>query len=345
MERMLDDDLVFPYPFAARTPQGVEWEDLLQTVKVRYNHDGRPTELTNYFDISVDATTTTPVFILVRQGHALDDHERLATRRRDQFTYWVWEHFKVDIQVINRHSHSVDIWWVHDDRKQYQSTLKPYHKTSFQCRLSHTFWVRDARVNQHLSSSDQDRQNTHDYPLLSENSTLQVFHIVQDEQRVTVQVAACFDLATNCEADHCIARNAPMFQYGQRYCRKTCGRCDHADDIAARHAANTCQDRDGYCKIWAQQGQCAQYEDYMRLKCPLSCHFCDPRNDNDSNNDHSNGGSNKERTKKWQEDMNEKLLDSNGDDIDQEVDEDFDFVYSSDSGDDDDEEQEEHDEL
>ena len=273
MERVVDDDIVFPYPFAAYSEEGVWWEDMLQTVKVRYDRS-YPNTLTRYFKIAESDKSTknqnhTPTFIFVKRGEPLDNFQTLKTRRRDQFTSWVWNLIQTNITFTNRHSHAIDIWWVHNQQQQYRSTLKPFASTSYQCKLSHTFWFRDSRVNKHVPKDI--RQH---YPKLSENSTLHKFSIAKDDpgQEVIVEIAGCYDLATNCkyqsETGKCTTSNS------QKYCSKTCGYCSRSDDIAAQEEAKVCRDWEGMCQTWADSGQCQQYESYMSLRCPVSCNLC-----------------------------------------------------------------------
>lgn len=273
MEPVVDDEIVFPYPFAAYSEEGVWWENILQTVKVRYDAL-HPTALTRYFEIAVfdDASTkqrNNPTFIFVRNGQSLETYQSLNTRRRDQFTYWVWDLLQTNVSFTNHHSHAIDIWWVHNQHQQYRSTLQPFQSTSYQCKLSHTFWFRDSRVNKHIPKDIR-----HHYPKLSENSTLHAFSIVKDDpgQEVIVEVAGCFDLATNCkyqsETNQCTSSKS------QKYCSKTCGYCSILDDIAAQEEAKICKDREGMCAAWAESGQCQQYKAYMSRQCPVSCNLC-----------------------------------------------------------------------
>lgn len=48
VERLAEDEMVFPYPFAGMSTQKIWWEDLLQTVQVKFN---RGSELSRFFHV------------------------------------------------------------------------------------------------------------------------------------------------------------------------------------------------------------------------------------------------------------------------------------------------------
>jgi len=48
VETLANDEVVFPYPFAGMSSQGIWWEDLLQTVAVRFH---RSNDLTEFFGV------------------------------------------------------------------------------------------------------------------------------------------------------------------------------------------------------------------------------------------------------------------------------------------------------
>ena len=104
VETFIDEEVCFPYPFAAMSEQGIWWEDLLQTAKVRYN---KMNELTRFFNLPVGdqmQRTKTPVFLFGRRGHPLSaDFTRLQTRNRAEFDKWMWSQIEVKVNFINRH--------------------------------------------------------------------------------------------------------------------------------------------------------------------------------------------------------------------------------------------------
>jgi len=281
----LDDQMVYPYPFAALSEQGIWWEEFLQTVKVRY---WEPTSLTRYFGIPLRQYLDVPIFIYVKKGNPLSDHVRLETRQRNKFTSWVWDQLKVEYEFVNLHNHPVEIWWVADKRKELQSTLQPYHVAAVNCRLSHTFWIRDARVNQHIAT------NRNHLPKLSENSTMEVIKVITDDpgQQAIIHTKACFDLTTNCDEWYCDAHvdASGKNEYANNYCRKTCGTCNEYDDYKAQRAQTKCQDHRGdACRMMARSGDCQNSADYMKIMCPKACKFCTPDNNDNGNNEGMDG--------------------------------------------------------
>ena len=119
VETLLDDALVYPYPYAGLSKQGIWWEDILQTVKVLYYHSNK---LIRFFDIPDRSNLQVPVFIFVKKGSPLTDYQSLQTANRARFTYWMWNNLEVkNVTFINRHKKEVDVWWVHDDQIKYHS--------------------------------------------------------------------------------------------------------------------------------------------------------------------------------------------------------------------------------
>ncbi len=114
IETHVNDEMVFPYPFAGMSSQGIWWEDLLQTVQIRYHTPKHP--LAQFFGLT--APLTEPVFFLARRGVPLQlsSFQTLTTRNRQIFDKWVWEQLEVDIQFINQHDHPVEVYWIHGNR-------------------------------------------------------------------------------------------------------------------------------------------------------------------------------------------------------------------------------------
>ena len=203
------------------------------------------------------------------------------------------------------------MWWVHDDKKQYQTTIQPNSILTLECSLSHTFWIRDARVNAHMS--ERERNNLKLDDTLSLNSTMQIYKVLKDfpGQTFKIDTKKCFDLDTTCEAwksaGNCSKQEETYMSYTTQYCRKTCGICsedanvffceDTKDDCTLladrgectggkkKHmkkncprtcgfCSDDCQDYRGDCPEWTQDGECQENETFMRLNCPLSCQFC-----------------------------------------------------------------------
>jgi ShK domain-like len=285
VETMLEDTLLFPYPFAGLSKQRIWWEEFLQTVKVRYQYSNK---LTRLFDIPDHINA--PIFIFVKKGDPLKNYKTIQASQRPKFTTWMWDNLIVkNVTIVNLHKNEVDIYWVHDDQVQYKSTLPPDQVVSFDAKLSHTFWVRDSRVNSHLKKEEISKMKAADR--LSENSTIQVIQILEDQKDQTfeIEIKRCMDLPTKCrdwlENDYCNEPSSLAISYSKTFCKKTCGKCSALDDYKAQKERNQCKDHEGYCQIWARQGECENNQAYMNRRCPFSCKVCTPKNNKPNETD------------------------------------------------------------
>jgi curved DNA-binding protein CbpA len=224
VETICDDELVFPYPFAAMSTQGIWWEDLLQTVKVRYY---RENDLTRFFGIPHGDQLQSPVILFSKRGQTLDpaNFERLQTRNRHEFETWTWQRIQVKIWFVNEHTHAVEIFWIHDRSAQMMLTLEAGARESHTTMLSHEWWIRDARVD---TRADSPRRNK-----LTKESLLGIWKIIsdQDGQEIRIQSKECVDMSGHCEfwestTGECA--NNPYFMANQ--CPKTCKLCVDLDD-------------------------------------------------------------------------------------------------------------------
>lgn len=102
------DEMVYPWPFAAMSPQGIWWEDMLQTTVVRYH---RSNELTEFFGVPKGEDLDEPLFLFGKRGQKfndMDSWERLSTNERAVFDSWVWQCLEVPITFVNKHNHPVE---------------------------------------------------------------------------------------------------------------------------------------------------------------------------------------------------------------------------------------------
>ena len=102
------DEMVYPWPFAAMSPQGIWWEDMLQTTVVRYH---RSNDLTEFFGVPKGEDLDKPVFLFGKRGQKFNDMEsweRLSTNKREEFDAWVWQCLEVPVTFVNKHDHPVE---------------------------------------------------------------------------------------------------------------------------------------------------------------------------------------------------------------------------------------------
>ena len=221
-EQHADDEMVFPYPFAHMSSQGIWWEDLLQTVRIKFH---RSSELSRLFNVSADECNESPVFVFAKRGTPLTADTaphlpRLRTRDRQAFDTWTWEQIQVEVEFVNEHDHTVEIYWVHGSRAHKKLDLPPGHSARHTTMLSHEWYVRDARVDAWRDSPGRHK--------LSNESSLGSWKILSDESplRIVIEGGQCFDMSGHCRfwdmQDRSCTTN-PGFMREQ--CQRTCGHC------------------------------------------------------------------------------------------------------------------------
>jgi len=109
LETHVMDNMVYPWPFAAQSSQGIWWEDMLQTTVVRFH---KSNELTKFFDVPDGNQLQQPLFLFGKRGQKFHDPNtwtrRLSTDNRQIFDKWVWEQLRVVITFVNHHDHPVE---------------------------------------------------------------------------------------------------------------------------------------------------------------------------------------------------------------------------------------------
>ena len=240
LEEMVNDKLVFPYPFAGMSPQHIWWEDLLQTVSIRFH---RSSDLSRYFNVPNGGDEMTePLFMFLKRGTKLgdsfeynDDSENIdkshvySTSNRDSFEKWMWSMIEVKVEFINQHSHPVELYWIHSTRATMKEVIQPNTSSEHFSMLTHEFYARDNRVDDWAGSPGRWK--------LSKNSSLGSWKIgVAGEE------------------------GSPPI------------REDENVKIIIPH--KTCMDMSGHCSFWANQKQCNENPTFMRDKCMLTCDYC-----------------------------------------------------------------------
>ena len=249
LEEMVTDKLVFPYPFAGMSPGRVWWEDLLQTVSIRFH---RSNDLTRYFYVPNGDDMTEPLFIFLKRGTALGDSfeyesnssgggksKFLSTSTRESFENWMWSMIEVKVEFINLHSHPVELYWIHGGQATMKVTIEPSRSSTHYSKLTHEFYARDNRVDKWAGSPGRWK--------LSSNSGLGRWKIgVSGEGGAHIQE-------------------------------------DGSVEIIVPH--KSCVDISGHCPFWANQNQCKNNENFMRDKCKLTCGYCSSDGTGKSNDD------------------------------------------------------------
>lgn len=225
-ETVADDELVFPYPFAAMSSQGIWWEDLLQTVKIRFHKEN---DLTRFFGIGTGDDMRErgePIILFGKRGQSLgSDMVRLQTKDRPTFETWVWNRLKVRVVFVNQHPHPVEVFWIHDRTAKLTSTkLQPNAREEHTTMLSHEWWVRDARVD---TRDDSPRRTK-----LSKESIMGIWKITsdQDGQEIVIRKKTCFDMSGHCNFWNAHGECLKNPSFMRQQCKLTCGLCRVEDD-------------------------------------------------------------------------------------------------------------------
>jgi curved DNA-binding protein CbpA len=229
VETLVDDEIVFPYPFAAKSSQGIWWEDLLQTVKVRFQ---KQNDLTKHFNIpNGDSMRTTgkPIFVFGKRGQTLDEPwAQIETDSRTAFENWVWEQIQVKLHFVNRHDFPVELYWIHGSRAHERSPIQPGDTVEHTSMLSHEWYARDARVD-----------SRHDSPgryKLTQESSLGSWKIVNDTspQEIVIETPICFDLSGHClfwkQQGACTKNSVFMCEQCRLSCKNSCGGCNKKEE-------------------------------------------------------------------------------------------------------------------
>ena len=238
VERMAEDELVFPYPFAGMSTQKIWWEDLLQTVQVKFH---RGSELSRFFQVpsgeEINASGK-PFFVFVDKGKPLSDFATFSTSNRKDMESWVWKQMHVEVTFVNQHEHPVELYWIHGGKGNHLVTLQPGDVRVENTMLSHEFYARDDRVDRWDGSPGRHK--------LSKNSAMGSWKILSDPVSEvdgnTIYIRSnCFDLSGHCEwwaaaPRHECQRN-PGFM--NKTCQKTCEVC------AIEHKSGDSSSRNG----------------------------------------------------------------------------------------------------
>ena len=239
LEKIVTDTIVFPYPFAGMSPQSIWWEDLLQTVSIRFN---RSNELSRYFNVPNGDEMNEPFFMFLKRGTKLGDafeydtDKVYSTSDRGSFETWMWSMIEVKVEFINHHSHPVEIYWISGTRATMKEVIKPNSSSIHYSMLTHEFYARDQRVDEWSGSPGRWK--------LSKNSSLGSWKIgvtgeegsppiIDGSVVIAIQTPSCVDMSGHCGfwANQAQCDENPNFM--KEKCMLTCNYC--ADSSGEAH--------------------------------------------------------------------------------------------------------------
>ena len=291
IESLVMDNILFPFPFAGMSPQGIWWEDILQTASIRFR---RGNDLTRYFNINgVNEDMTEPIFIFLKKGIYLggdedessddDDNEEeeesssdddeengFMNRYRDEegetfsvyatndhgaFEKWMWTRIEVKVIFVNQHSHPVEMYWISGNRAHIKHTIQPQEEWVFYSFLTHEFYGRDARVDDWDGNAGRHKLTT--------NSSLGRW-----------KIGIANDADDDEEQQHDDDSSNDSKQQQQTQIIREDG------SVVITILPKQCLDLSGQCSFWAQPGQnqCKENPSFMHEKCAMTCGACGSKN-------------------------------------------------------------------
>ena len=229
IETHADDEMVFPYPFAAMSSQGIWWEDLLQTVKVRYNRENAFTRFFNLPNGDALRKEGKPLFLFWKKGQKLtpENMSRIQTSSRQEFEAWVWKQIEVPLRIVNKHPHPIEVYWVHETRAHDRGIIQPGESKDFITMLAHEWYIRDARVDTHEGAPGR-------YKLTTESSLgswkigveAPSSTVLEDGTvEIVVETQHCYDLSGHCQFWKMIGECPKYEHFMKEACALTCGHC------------------------------------------------------------------------------------------------------------------------
>mmetsp|Transcript_19142 Transcript_19142/g.38582 ORF Transcript_19142/g.38582 Transcript_19142/m.38582 type:complete len:465 (+) Transcript_19142:79-1473(+) len=227
VESLVEEDMVFPFPFAGMSAQGIWWEDLLQTVQVKFN---RGNELSRFFGVPSGEDITAsgkPVFVFVNKGRPLSAYSNFTTDDRKEFESWAWEQMQVEVKFVNSHSHPVELYWIDGRRAKILETLEPGESRTEFTMLSHEFYARDDRVDRFDGSPGRHK--------LSTNSALGSWKILSDPVSDTTGniiyiETSCFDMSGHCEWWMGMGECSSNPSFMKERCPRSCNHCPQVNE-------------------------------------------------------------------------------------------------------------------
>ena len=223
LEPHVMDEMVFPFPFAGMSPQQIWWEDVLQTVLIRYHNAN---ELTQALHLPKGSELQQPVFLFGKQGQRLEDPwERISTTNRHELEQWVWNRISVKLVLENHHTHPVEVYWIDGTQAKVKIPhLKPGASSTHYSHLTHEWYIRDVRVDAWKDSPGRWKLTT--------ESMLLTFQLTQPHSPFVLKIPprTCFDLSGHCgfwaQQNECTKN--PNFVNDK--CPLTCRQCDDAQE-------------------------------------------------------------------------------------------------------------------
>lgn len=256
-EKTFENSYHFPLPFSGEVRNGLQWDDILRTAKIRYNSH---TEMTQLFRVPTNAKSQNPHIVfgkagdsianvdafLPRQGASIDHDKALET--------WIKEHLKSRVTIVNHHHSRVNVFVVHDQSRppregvRLLTTLRPNFAAPFTLNIGDKIVAVDTRVDSFpgapkfetasLAGSKSPTIQKFKPPPTPESwffrnsAILEEILVQRSEQILEIQESHCFDLSLKCEMWILFGKNAQVRstcqeqpEFMHNICPASCGVC------------------------------------------------------------------------------------------------------------------------
>jgi curved DNA-binding protein CbpA len=261
-EKSSDSDFMFPFPFSGDARNGLQWEEILRTAKIRYN---QPTELTRLFGVPYTKRDT-PYIVFGRSGDSVSKIGVFSMVQgvadpQEQLEQWVTRHLKSRVTMVNHHHGSVELYLVRDQSKpsreglELVTALRPGFSVSLTVDIGDKIIVVDSRVDTFPGSQaafDTELFKGSKSPIITAHTPrpnpqswyfqnpaiLGEFIISGPEITLEIPEIACFDLSLKCQSwilsgtkpqDRSACQQQPEFMHA--ICPASCGVC-HRSNIS-----------------------------------------------------------------------------------------------------------------
>ena len=244
IETISDNEYNFPYPFGPSGPNGVDWGNLIQTAKVRFN---KATTFTNAFD--VPTRLSKPYIVFVEKGSLFQKDIRFEVyipRKFKSIDDWVFDKLRTTVSVVNKNpkgSPSIKVYRADPSSKGDSKivlttsgkSIPPGFMLEIPAKLSHRFIVIDESTNEFVGNTGPSHRGVWEMEADVVDS-IAMDDVVVTEKGQTFNVGAghgttrtCYDMSIDCrmwlqqETGNNKCERYPAFAHTM--CAKSCGVC------------------------------------------------------------------------------------------------------------------------
>lgn len=190
-EKLLRENVMFPWPFAGFTREGdtsMWWEETMQTFKIDLhsgNNAGTETvrKFKDYFGLD-DGGDACPSVVFFPRGSDLTEFEVWDRRNAQEFREFVWNRLKMKVTFQNKTPWKLKQFYLNGHRGIQKESIEPNKGYVVSTFLSHAFIF----LADHVSG----------WVLNNESAVFYYTSRIQDDNTVINIYPRCFDLHTDC---------------------------------------------------------------------------------------------------------------------------------------------------